>query len=269
MKGLNIAVCIKPVPDPAYYDKISVDPKTKRLQRAGAPAMLNELDRYAVIRAAELKQQHGGSITLFSMAPDDSRETLLEAAAYGADAIVLLSDRKFAGADTLATAYTLSEAIAARGPYDLILTGNESSDGGTNQVSAQLGEWLQIPHVLHVRSIDYHQDHFVVSAASDHGVNTYEVTPPMLCGVTRQVAQKQYQTLRGIKYSTRIPYEILRAADLGADEDRIGDAGSPTKAGAIYEPPQQKEVRMLTGTADEIVEQLLLEIRKAGVLQEH
>ena len=267
MLALRIAVCVKPVPDPAYYDRISVDKETKRLQRSEAPSIINELDRHAVIKAVELKERFGGSVTIISMAPESGRMTLMEALAFGADTVLVLSDRKFAGADTLATAFTLAEGISKAGPFDLILTGNESSDGGTNKVSAQLGEALKIPHFLHVKHIAFDSEGCIVEALTDKGINTYKVTPPLLCGVTHQIAELTYPNLKNIKKAFSLPYTVYNAETLGIDTAKTGDPGSPTKAGAVYEQQKQRHAEILTGTADEIVDRLFAEMKKAGVFQ--
>lgn len=267
MRPLRIAVCVKPVPDPAYYDKITVDPLTKRLQRNGAPAVINELDRFALIKGVELKNQTDGELVIFSMAPPDSRPALIEALSFGADRLILLSDRAFGGADTLATAYTLSEGIRNNGPFDLVLTGNESSDGGTNQVSAQLGELLGIFHLLNVKSLELRNESMLITALTDSGMNSYEASCPLLCGVTHSVAAQRFPHLRDVKKAFTVPIEIINAATLGADPDSIGDIGSPTKAGGVYEKPKGKEARSITGTPQEIVDALVDEIRKIGLCQ--
>lgn len=267
MRPLRIAVCVKPVPDPAYYDKITVDPLTKRLQRNGAPSVINELDRYALIKGVELKKQTGGELLIFSMAPPESRFALLEALSFGADRLILLSDRAFGGADTLATAYTLAEGIRKYGPFDLVLTGNESSDGGTNQVSAQLGEMLGMFHLLNVKSLGLTEEGFRITALTDSGVNTYEASCPLLCGVTHSVAAQRLPHLRDVKRALSLPFEIVDASSLGAEPQSIGDNGSPTKAGGVYEKPKGKEARSISGTPQEIVDALIDEIRKIGLCQ--
>ena len=146
--AMNIAVCVKPVPDSKQYEKITIDPVTKTWNRCGIPMIIGDLDKHALEAALSLRDTFQGKVTVFSMAPETTKENVLEALGMGADEAYLLSDRAFAGADTLATSHTLAAAISKTGPYDLIITGNESDDGSTGQVSAQIGEWLGIPHIM-------------------------------------------------------------------------------------------------------------------------
>jgi electron transfer flavoprotein beta subunit len=266
----RIAVCVKPVPDPAYYDKITVDRTTKRLQRGQAPTIMNELDRHALEKALQLKEALQAEITVFSMAPANSRLVLLEALALGSDKVVLLNDINFAGADTLATAYTLARGITHSGTFDIILMGSESSDGGTEQVAAQLGELLGIPRFTHVISVslDFDSGRFEVAAKHDSGVNRYRVNGPVLCGVTREIATPRLPTLRNIRHCTEKPLITLDAKAIEADPQRIGDAGSPTKAGAIYNRESTRQGIMLQGTPDAITDRILTEMRRLGVLSQ-
>jgi electron transfer flavoprotein beta subunit len=151
----SVAVCIKPVPDPKYYDKVTIDPVKKTISRTGVPIIMNQVDKNALELALQLKASSGGSVTALSMAPPNGEETLREALAMGADSAYLLSDPAFGGADTLATSYTLFRAIkkveaAAGRAFDFVLCGCESADGATAQVPSQLGEWLDAPHLWNV-----------------------------------------------------------------------------------------------------------------------
>lgn len=270
MKIPRIAVCVKPVPDPAYYDKITVDRTTKRLQRGQAPTIMNELDRYALEKALQLKEAFQAEITVFSMAPANSRPVLLEALALGSDKVVLLNDMNFAGADTLATAYTLARGMTHTGTFDIVLMGSESSDGGTEQVAAQLGEILGIPRFTHVTSVslDPGTGRFEISAKHDSGVNRYQVKGPVLCGVTREIAKPKLPTLRNIRHCAEKPIIILDANSIEADPKRIGEKGSPTKAGAIYNRESTRQGIMLQGTPDGITDRILTEMRRIGVLNQ-
>lgn len=265
MNKMKIAVCVKPVPDPDYYSRITVDKKTKRLQRDMAPTILNSLDRNALEKAFQIKDEYNAEVTVFSMAPPNTKETLLETLAMGADEIVLLSDATFGGADTLATAHTLSQGIKNTDEFSLVLMGNESSDGGTNQVAAQLGELLGIPRFTNVSGLKFSDPYFEVTAAANKSIYTYEVTAPLLCGVVKEIAVPRYATLIGIKYCMSKPFTVLCAED-GFDKVLTGSAGSPTKAGDIFEKENRKQAIMLEGTPDEITDRILVEMKKAGII---
>jgi electron transfer flavoprotein beta subunit len=134
MRPLDIVVCIKPVPDPKHWNKLSLDPETMLLKRGVIPAVINPLDRNAIEQAASIRAGSGGTISVVTMAPPDAQEQLAEAMAMGCDRAFLLSDAAFAGADTLATARTLAAAIRKIGRFDLVFCGAYSADGSTSQV---------------------------------------------------------------------------------------------------------------------------------------
>ena len=134
---LNILVCVKQVPD---INLVKMDPVTGSLIRAGVPAILNPLDANALEAAVRVKEAHGGTVTVITMGPDMAKEALRECLAAGADRAVLLSDRAFANADTLATSYVIASAAKLLGEFDLIFCGKESLDGATGQMGSQLAE---------------------------------------------------------------------------------------------------------------------------------
>lgn len=136
---LNILVCVKQVPD---INLVKMDPVTGSLIRAGVPAILNPLDANALEAAVRVKEAHGGTVTVITMGPDMAKEALRECLAAGADRAVLLSDRAFANADTLATSYVIASAAKQLGDFDLIFCGKESLDGATGQMGSQLAERL-------------------------------------------------------------------------------------------------------------------------------
>ena len=151
---LNILVCVKQVPD---VNLVKIDPVTGSLIRAGVPAILNPLDGNALEAAVRTKEKYGGTVTVITMGPDQAAEALRECLAAGADRAVLLSDRAFANADTLATSYVIVTAAKLLGKYDLIFCGKESLDGATGQMASQLAERFdasQLSSVCTVLEVD-------------------------------------------------------------------------------------------------------------------
>jgi electron transfer flavoprotein beta subunit len=138
---MRIIVCLKPVPDPKYWSRLGLDPKTKTLLREGIPNIINPLDKKALETALQLREKEGGEVVTLSMAPISATSVLREALAMGADRSILLSDLAFAGSDALATSYIMATAIKKLAPYDLILCGDQTLDGGTGLVSAQIAEF--------------------------------------------------------------------------------------------------------------------------------
>ena len=144
---LEIFVCIKAVPDPKEADKIKIDPVSKTLARAEVPLVLNTLDKNALEAALQVKEEIEARITIISMGPPEAGKIVKECLALGADQGYLLSDPAFAGADTLATAFTLSKGIEKAGRFDVIFCGMASSDGATEWVGPEIATFLNAPVV--------------------------------------------------------------------------------------------------------------------------
>ncbi|NLC62722.1 MAG: electron transfer flavoprotein subunit beta/FixA family protein [Thermoanaerobacterales bacterium] len=264
--ALNIAVCIKPVPDPDYYDKIQIHPEKKTLIRKGIPTILNPMDKNAIEEALKIKEQYGGKVSLFSMAPPDAVGTLKEGLAMGADEAYLLSDIDFAGADTLATSYTLSLGIKKAGQYDLVLLGNESADGATSQVPSQLGEWLQIPHLMNIQKLCIvNEENAVADMKTETGYIKYKVRLPALIAVRREINTPRYISFKNILRAKNKKITTWGVADINPDLDKIGLKGSPTQAGKIYIPDISRKGEEITGTSEEIAEKLIRHLRAVGL----
>ena len=263
--SLSIAVCVKPVPDSDHYDKITIDPKTKRVNRDGIATIINTMDKNAIEAALKLKEAHGGKVTVFSMAPDTAVENLRRVLAMGVDEAFLCSDRALGGADTWATSYTLYKAIEKSGEYDIIILGNETEDGGTAQVPSQLGEWMAIPHLTNILSIDYADGKVVVNKKTDNGSIKYKVQLPAVFSVVRETNEPRIPNVMGILKAKNKPLTIYRADDLDLNPDYIGLKGSPTQPGDIFSPDMSRKSEMLDGDANEIAKKILAEIKKIGV----
>ena len=147
---MNIVVCMKQVPD---TNEVKIDPKTGTLIREGVPSIINPDDKNALEEALSLKDNHGAHVTVISMGPPQAEKALREALAMGADEAVLVSDRAFAGSDTLATSHTLVATIKKIG-YDVIFAGRQAIDGDTAQVGPEIAELLDLPQITYVESVD-------------------------------------------------------------------------------------------------------------------
>jgi electron transfer flavoprotein beta subunit len=243
---MRIAVCIKSVPDPDYYDQIIIDPKTKVLVRQGIPTIINISDKHAIEEALRIKERTGGEITTISMGPPMARQQMLESLAMGADRAFLVSDRKVGGADTLATSYTLSKAIEKTGPYDLVLLGNESADGATAHVPSQLGEWLGMSHAANVVEMQEEEGSFVVTRKLDDGFAKYRLKSPAVVGVSQRINKVRLTNAIAILKAKKKPLEILSADDLGdIDEKYIGLKGSPSQNGELHTVEAGKDCVMI------------------------
>ncbi|MDC7225649.1 MAG: electron transfer flavoprotein subunit beta/FixA family protein [Spirochaetales bacterium] len=270
---MNIGVLVKPVPDPEQYNSITIDPETKRLNRSGVPTIVNPSDKCAVEAALKLKEKFGGKIVIFTMAPPDGREKLMEVLAMGADEAVLVSDREFGGADTLATSYTLVKAVEKKSAesesFDLILSGNESADGATGHVPAQVGEMLGFNHLSAIVQIvaegEGRPDSLTVFQKIENGKNEFEIKLPAVIGVTRDINKPRYTSAMGVIKAKKKPFDTYDCEALSPDKSRIGIEGSPTKAGAIFTPDTGRKSEELSGSPEEIAEELVKRIKAIGV----
>lgn len=266
--GLNIAVCIKPVPDPEHYDKVTIDPVTKRITRDGIPTIINPVDKSAIELALKYKGAYGGKVTVLTMSLPSAETNLREALAMGADEAILLTDRAFGGADTLATSYVLAEAIKKMGDVDMILAGAESADGATAQVSSQIGEWLSMPHLWNVFSAESKDErNYILKTKYENGYIEYEAELPFVLGVSREIAKPRFVGAMGIIKAKSKPIHIWGKAELeGIEEKYLGLSGSPTQAGKVKTPNLKRNGEIIEGTVEEIAAQMIEKIRAGGII---
>jgi len=257
---MNIAVCIKQVPD---AKDVRLDPKTNTMSREGVTSIMNPFDRHALEEAVRIREQNGGKVVAISMGPPQAAETLREAIACGADEAVLVSDRAFAGADTWATTYTLAKAIGAVGVFDLILCGKQAIDGDTAQVGPGLAERLRIPFVSSVRKISVGEGNvFQAERMMDDGYDTVEVSAPVLFTVVKEINEPRFASLKGKMKAKNAQIDVLSAEAIGAAPESIGLKGSTTQVVKVFSPQARGERTMLVGSVEEQIDQLIEKLGK-------
>lgn len=260
---MKIAVCIKAVPDPQKSSGIEFDPVTKNVKREKLELVINPTDLHAIELAMQLKERFGGTVTAFTMGAPNVEPQVRSALSYGIDEAYILSDRAFGGADSLATSYTLACGIKKTGPYDLVISGNESSDGGTTNVPSQLGEWLGLPHIMEVVGFEYDgNDSITVRKKMDDDFADFTMTIPGMIAVSKSINKVRYPNIKGIMMAKKKPIVIL-SADVFEDMDRslIGQSGSPTRNGEMSEVSFARNAEEITGTPEEVARKLLAKIR--------
>lgn len=243
---MNIIVCIKQVPGTT---NVSIDPETGTLIRDGVAAKMNPDDLEALELGLELIEKNGGTLNVVSMGPNSALEVIREAIYMGADGGVLISDRKFGGADVLATSYTLCSGIKAIGDYDLIITGKQTTDGDTAQVGGELAEHLSIPHLANVKSVELQGDKLQCIYNLDHKIVTARITMPcLICADSGINTPRLPSFKRNVTYndaSDRI--KIITFDDIeDQDENHYGLKGSATKVEKIFEPDKHEDKEMIT-----------------------
>jgi electron transfer flavoprotein beta subunit len=248
--SLNIAVCVKAVPNSEQYDKIQLDPVKKTIVREGIESVINAADLHAIELALRIKEKCGARITLVSMGPGSASAQLREGLSYGCDDAYLISDRKFAGADSLATSYTLAKGLNKIGNFDLILLGNVSEDGATAHVPSQLGEMLNLPHITDVVAFEVESEKRVfVKKEVDKGVNEYRVNLPAVFGVAKKLNKVRHPSIQGIFGAKSKPLTVLTAADFDdLDDNCIGLSGSPTQPGEYRDVAYRRECVEISGS---------------------
>lgn len=262
--SLNIVVCIKQVPDPEHFDRITLDPVTGAIRREGVPSLTNPLDRHAMEEALRIREQRGGTVSVITMGPPQARKSLEDALAMGADRGAILCDPTFAGADSLVTAHVLSRGIRTLGPFDLILCGNESVDGATGQVTPQLAEFLDIPHVTCARKITLTDEKTaLVERAVEGGYLRVEVTLPAVISVLKGINRYRLPTAMGIMAAA--DREIIEWG-CSVCEPAGGIPVSPTKVAEVFESSLKRKVTMLAGTPEEMARDLLHRLREMEAL---
>jgi electron transfer flavoprotein beta subunit len=237
---MHIVVCIKQVPDSA---QIRVHPVTNTIMRQGVPAIVNPYDLYALEEALRLKDQYGGRVTVITMGPPMAEAALRKAISYGADDAVLVTDRVFAGSDTLATSYALASAIKKISedmPVDLVFTGKQTIDGDTAQVGPGIAKRLDmqlLTYVSKIRALDVEKKEIVVERRSEGGVQVLKTTTPTLITVLEGNNEMRFATMANMFRAARYPVKVWNKEAAGIEDvTKTGLKGSPTVVSKVFAP---------------------------------
>jgi electron transfer flavoprotein beta subunit len=261
---MNIIVCVKQVPNTT---NVQIDYKTGRLKRDGVESVINPFDEYAIEEAVRIRERIGGKVTVITMGPLQAEFALRESIAKGADEAILLSDKAFGGADTLATSYTLSSAIKTISNYDVIICGKQASDGDTAQVGPGIAEMLNIPHVAYVKKINFIDNKSInVERMMDDGYDLIESSIPVLLTVVKEINTPRVASLKGKIAAKKAIIKIMDASYIGVDASRIGLDGSPTQVIKIFTPPQRLSGERFTGEPNDIASALVKRLSDIGIL---
>ncbi len=233
---MNIVVCIKQVPD---TNDVKIDPQTNTLIRSGVPSIINPFDENAIEEGLRIKEKLGGTVTVVSMGPPQVESCLRDALSLGVDDVILVTDRAFAGADTLATSYTLGKTIEKYvSNCDLIIFGKQAIDGDTAQVGPGVAEYLGIPQMIYVTKVEeITPEKIVVKRELEEGYEIVESKLPAAITVLKGINTVRFPSLKGKMKAKSATIKIVTAKDIEADENRIGLKGSPTWVSKIFTPP--------------------------------
>jgi electron transfer flavoprotein beta subunit len=257
---LRIIVGIKQVPGTT---KVEIDPETGVLKRDGVASKMNPYDLYAVETALRIKEQLGGTVAVVSMGPPQAEAVIREAYLMGADEGVLLSDRKFAGSDVLATAYTLAQGVRAMGEFELIICGKQTTDGDTAQVGPAMAEFLQIPHVAWVGAITaIMPERIVVEQDLAESYEKVAMTYPCLITVEKGLVQPRLPSYRRKLATADRPVRVLQLGNLDdRDPARYGLDGSATQVERIFPPETHRDQVIWDGEPAAVAAQMWQALR--------
>lgn len=261
---MNIIVCLKQVPGTT---EVKINPQTNTLIRQGIKNVINPFDTYALEEGVRLKEKFGGKVTVISMGPPQAIDMLREAISLGADEAVLLSDGAFAGADTWATAFTLTGAVKKLGQYDLVICGRQSTDGDTAQVGPEMAEMLGVPFVAYVGGIEEISGVQIrIKRMIDEGHETIQSPLPLVITVTKEINVPRLPSLRGIMKSKSAKIPVWTAQEMGLDTNKVGLAGSFTKVVKIFSPQRNHQAEILKGEMEGQVTCLIDKLKESRLI---
>jgi len=257
---MRIVVCIKQVPS---SNEVKMDPVTKTIIRDGKQSVINPYDSFAVEETIRIKKKTGAETIALSMGIPSAEEIIRDSIARGIDRGMLLSDRNFAGSDTLATSYTLSLGIRELGKVDMILCGKLAIDGDTAQIGPELAEHLQIPHITDVDEfLEIHEDKVICKKSDEKHSTVLEVRLPALFTLNKDINNPRLPSISGVLDSLNKKVDICDSQKLKAEASMLGTAGSPTQVVRTFIPQSSKNTVMIEGKLEHKVSRIIEIIRE-------
>jgi electron transfer flavoprotein beta subunit len=242
---MHIVVCIKQVPDSA---QIRVHPVTNTIMRQGVPAIVNPYDLFALEEALRLKDKFGGRVTMLCMGPPQAEDALRKCISFGATDAILVTDRAFAGADTLATSYALIAAIRKineEQQVDLVFTGKQTIDGDTAQVGPGIAKrlgWNLLTYVSKINEVDLDGSSITVERRAEGGVQRLKTTLPSLITMLEGTNEMRFATMEDMLRAARVPVRKWNKDDAGIEDiSKIGLKGSPTIVSKVFAPKARSQ----------------------------
>ncbi len=260
---MEIIVSIKQVPDTT---EIKIDPETNTLIRDGVPSIINPFDVNAIEEGLRLREKHGGRVTVITMGPPQADTALRDALAMGVDDVILISDRKFAGADTWATSYTIAKAIEKMGKFDVLFFGKQAIDGDTAQVGPGVAEWLDIPQVAYIKKIEIKDNTAKVQRMMEEGYEEVEIKLPALFTVLKEINEPRMLSLKGKMMAKKKEITVWTADDIEAEDDKIGLNNSPTKVVRTFTPTPRDRGEIFNGDSKDVASEIIKRLREVKVI---
>ena len=244
---LNIVVCIKQVPDTWSEKKLL--PTDKTLDRASVDPVMNELDEYAVEEALRLAEANAGTVTVLSMGPVKTAETLRKALSMGADAAVHLVDDALAGTDALGTSYALAQVLGTM-EFDLVIFGSESTDARMSVLPAMVAERLGLPQLTFATKVMVDGKALTIHRLAEDGYTVIEGALPAVVSVVEKINEPRYPSFKGIMAAKKKPMSTLSAADVGIDVAKVGRSGARSVVDDFTASPPREAGTVITDAGD-------------------
>lgn len=260
---MNIIVCVKQVPG---TNEVKMNKETNTIIREGIESIINPFDTFAIEEALRIKDVTGGNITALSMGIPQTANLLRQVMALGVDESFLLSDRAFAGADSLATAYALSMGIKKLNNYDLIICGKQATDGDTAQVGPSLAEKLNLPHITYVNKIEEIREGYIrCQRLTQNGYEIIESSLPALITVAEDLNVPRLPSIRNLREAKDKDVTIFNMNDIGADKNSTGLNGSPTQVVRTFIPEYNITSEIIDGNPEEQADKLVNNLLSLGL----
>jgi electron transfer flavoprotein beta subunit len=252
---VKVIVCVKQVPD---MTEAKMDRETRTIVRKGVASIINPYDIHAVEEGLRIRDEKGGSVIALSMGIPSVAGMLKQVIAMGVDAGILLTDKAFAGSDTLATSYILSKAIKKIGNFDIIICGKQTIDGDTAQVGPGLAEKLGIPHITNVVEMkEIEKNYIICKRAVEKGWEVVKSPIPALITVEKNINIPRFPNIIGIRNMRNSKIETWNADDIDIECKYAGLKGSPTKVVKTFIPESKLAAEIIKGTVDYQVEKMI------------
>ncbi|UCE96107.1 MAG: electron transfer flavoprotein subunit beta/FixA family protein [Candidatus Bathyarchaeota archaeon] len=262
---MDVIVCVKHVPETAEAD-LKINPKGTAIEESGLVFDINEWDDYALEEAVQIKEKFEGSVTAITVGPEEADSTLRKCLARGANKAIRLTDPKFEGSDSFATAKILHNVIKDL-PFNVILTGALASDDGFAAAGPILAELLGIPHATMVKKIELNGDFARVNRELEGGLEeVIDVKLPAVFSIQTGINEPRYVSIMGIRKAMQKETQVLGLAEVGLSENEVGESGSWIKTEKMYVPPVEKQAEFLAGAPEEIAAKIADILKSRGLV---
>ncbi|WP_132991789.1 electron transfer flavoprotein subunit beta/FixA family protein [Gordonia zhaorongruii] len=244
----NIVVLIKQVPDTWSERKLADGDYT--LDREAADAVLDEINERAVEEALQIKEREGGEVTILCAGPDRATDAIRKALSMGADKAIHINDELLHGSDAVQTSYVLASALGTIEGVEMVIAGNEATDGRVGAVPAMIAEYLELPHVTHLRKLELEGETLRGERETDEGIFQVEASLPAIVSVNEKINEPRFPSFKGIMAAKKKEVSVLSLADLGVEEDTVGLANAGSTVTGVTPKPAKTAGERVTDEGD-------------------